>query len=455
MKTLVNGLLLVLLAVSAASAEVLTPHMPFRLSIDLARFRGADDSTASIELYYAIPQGGVTYRSDSAGFTGGIDLTVLVNGKDSLVYGDRWIVPALIKDTAALSRNMNLVGLYQFPLRQGEFTLKVIGRDRNDPSRRDSLQMKFPVRPVTGEKTVLSDLEFATTIRQSKDKTPFYKNTLEVVPNVGGVYAENQPCFYYAEAYNLLVGSDRSDYLVRTAVYDAIGREVENHERPKKRLAESSVLVDQVGVKSMHSGTYVMVVSLLDSAKKTLTSSSRKFYVLNTRLGVDSSMLAASSGVPLAVYASMDESELDEEFRQIRYEASDVERTQFSKLQGAEAKRKFLSDFWRRRPAGFRDEYMQRVGYANQNFGVMGKKGYRTDRGRVYIMYGPPDDYERHPNESDGRPYEIWSYNGIQGGVIFVFVQRNSGGGEYELVHSTHRNELHDDNWQRYVYPNQ
>ncbi len=82
------------------------------------------------------------------------------------------------------------------------------------------------------------------------------------------------------------------------------------------------------------------------------------------------------------------------------------------------------------------------------NFAVMGREGYRADRGRVHIVYGPPDDIERHPNETDSRPYEIWSYNNIQGGVIFVFVQKNSGG-DYELVHSTHRNELRDDNWDR------
>ena len=107
MKTLLKSLALVLLASALAPAEVITPRMPFKVSIDLARFRGVDDSTASVEMYYAIPQGGVTYRADTAGFMGGVDITVLVNGKDSLVYGDRWIVPSQIRDTAALSRNMN------------------------------------------------------------------------------------------------------------------------------------------------------------------------------------------------------------------------------------------------------------------------------------------------------------------------------------------------------------
>jgi GWxTD domain-containing protein len=158
---------------------------------------------------------------------------------------------------------------------------------------------------------------------------------------------------------------------------------------------------------------------------------------------------------------SMDESELDREFDWARYEARDVEKDQYAKLgkmkdkpteaeQKAtlDAKRKFLSDFWRHRPLGVREEYLARVAYANANFRQLAREGYRSDRGRVHIMYGMPDDFERHPNETETRPYEIWNYNNIQGGVYFVFVQKNTAG-DYELVHSTHRNELHDENWNR------
>jgi hypothetical protein len=81
----------------------------------------------------------------------------------------------------------------------------------------------------------------------------------------------------------------------------------------------------------------------------------------------------------------------------------------------------------------------------------MRREGYRSDRGRVHIMYGVPDDVERHPNETDMRPYEVWSYHAIQGGVVFVFVQRSTGG-DYELLHSTHRNELHNENWMNDAY---
>jgi GWxTD domain-containing protein len=126
----------------------------------------------------------------------------------------------------------------------------------------------------------------------------------------------------------------------------------------------------------------------------------------------------------------------------------DDEKVQYASLTGTPAKSKFLTDFWRHRQPGRRDEYLSRVASANANFKIMTREGYRTDRGRVMIMYGPPDDVERHPSETESRPYEIWSFNNIQGGVIFVFVLRNAAG-DYELVHSTHRNELHDENWDR------
>lgn len=109
-----------------------------------------------------------------------------------------------------------------------------------------------------------------------------------------------------------------------------------------------------------------------------------------------------------------------------------------------------MSDFWGRRPLGLKEEYLNRISYANTALHTMGREGFKTDRGRVYIMYGPPDDYDRHPNDPDSRPFEIWTYHSIQGGVIFVFVLRQTGG-DYELVHSTHRNELHDDNWMRFA----
>ena len=210
------------------------------------------------------------------------------------------------------------------------------------------------------------------------------------------------------------------------------------------------MLVDNLATDQFKSGTYSLLIGLLDSEKKVISTTGKKFYVYNRKLGVDSSLLVSTQSGSLGDYAGVEEPDLNKEFEWARYDASDLEKTQFKALQGSDAKRKFLADFWQRRPLGFKQEYLRRVGYANSHFSVLGRQGYQSDRGRVHIMYGPPDDNDRHPSESEFRPYEIWTFQNIQGGVIFVFVQRSTAN-DYELVHSTHRNELHDENWARYA----
>jgi len=392
---------LVILTVGGLHAQEIPAKEPFRLSADVARFRGADDSTSTIEVHYAIAQAGLNYTRDSSGWRGAADITILARKKDSLMYGDRWLVPHAVSDTAAIKTGMNLVGVYPFQLNRGEYVLTIIARDRYGPGRLDSAVIKIPVKPVITDRVMLSDIEFASVIRQGSKQSPFHKNTLDVIPNVGALYGESQKAFVYMEAYNLLLGGEKSDYTLRSTVYDAVGKELLSRDRSKKRSGESAVLVDQFDVDKLKSGTYTLVVSLLDTAGTALSQSGRKFFVYNPTLGIDSSLLASGSALPLAVYSSMEEAELDRDFRYARFELTDAEKGQYGQLKGTDVKRKFLSDLWRRRPPGARDEYMSRVAHVNANFGVLAREGYRTDRGRVFIVYGQPDDYERHPNESD------------------------------------------------------
>jgi len=431
-------------------AQTYPAREPLRLSLDIARFRGADDSTALVEFHYSINRDGLTFVRDSAGWHGAVELNLTGKAGDSTAFAARWLVPSTLPDTAGVTHGMNLVGVYPAPVRAGEYGVRFSGRDRNSPARSDSISVRLPVAPPATDRIVMSDIEFATSIAQGSKESPFFKNTLDVVPNVGGLYNETQMCAYYLEAYNLLLGEDRSDLTMKSTVYDAVGKEILARERQKKRPGESMVLIDQFAASRFKSGTYSLVVSLLDTAKHALAQTARKFYVFNPTLGVDSTLLALGSSLPLAAYSSMEEPELDRDFKWSRYELSPAEQTQYKELIGADVKRKFLSDVWRRRPPGARDVYMSRVAHANENFGMLGREGYRTDRGRVYIVYGAPDDIERHPNESDTKPYEIWTYNNLQGGVEFDFLQRIQGA-DYELVNSTHRDELHDANWMQYA----
>ncbi len=137
------------------------------------------------------------------------------------------------------------------------------------------------------------------------------------------------------------------------------------------------------------------------------------------------------------------------------YIITQEERSVFEKLTTDEEREQFIEQFWRRRdldPATavneFRDEHYRRIAYANENFHC-GLQGWVTDRGRIYITFGPPDSIER---QAEGSPYlrplsegggrttvfafEKWFYRHIPGvgdGIALEFVDPK-GANEFKLA---------------------
>jgi GWxTD domain-containing protein len=92
------------------------------------------------------------------------------------------------------------------------------------------------------------------------------------------------------------------------------------------------------------------------------------------------------------------------------------------KLENDDERNKFIKQFWERRsqeiPGGgedaFRKEYYRRIAYANEHFAAT-IAGWKSDRGRVYILYGAPESIDSHPGSvGDVKPWEVWHYNVIQ-----------------------------------------
>jgi GWxTD domain-containing protein len=117
----------------------------------------------------------------------------------------------------------------------------------------------------------------------------------------------------------------------------------------------------------------------------------------------------------------------------VAYIISDEERAAFKRLQTDEEREKFIEQFWLRRdptPATaeneFKEEHYRRIAYANGNF-ASGIPGWKTDRGRIYITYGPPDEIDSHPIEG----FELWRYRYISGigeNVVVRFVKSPEDG---------------------------
>ena len=139
----------------------------------------------------------------------------------------------------------------------------------------------------------------------------------------------------------------------------------------------------------------------------------------------------------------------------VLYIITDEERSIFTKLSTMDEKEQFIEQFWFRRDPDprtslneFKEEHYRRIAYANDHFSS-GVDGWRTDRGRIYIIHGKPAEIESHPaggsyqrpvNEGGGQtstyPFEIWRYRNIEGigsDVVIEFVDPTMSG-EYRLA---------------------
>ncbi len=141
--------------------------------------------------------------------------------------------------------------------------------------------------------------------------------------------------------------------------------------------------------------------------------------------------------------------------KDVSYVITDEERRAFRRLQTDLEREKFIEEFWRRRDPDpdtdeneFKEEYYERIAYANEHF-ASGIPGWKTDRGRIWIMYGKPDERETHPmggaydrptyhggGSTTTYPFEIWFYRylpGVGSGIEIEFVDP-SGSGEYRIA---------------------
>src|ERR1700674_1904159 len=152
--------------------------------------------------------------------------------------------------------------------------------------------------------------------------------------------------------------------------------------------------------------------------------------------------------------------ELDSSYRQwlsedVTYIISPDERNAFLQLDTNEEREQFIEQFWLRRSSNpdlpdndFKEEHYRRIAYANEHF-ASGITGWKTDRGRMYITWGPADEVESHPTggtydrpmeEGGGStttyPWETWRWRYLEGigeNIILEFVDP-SGSGEYHLT---------------------
>jgi GWxTD domain-containing protein len=429
----------------------------FVLNADYSRF-WQNDSTMYVEISTAVYPSLTVLKQDSLGYHGKIDLIILIQDTTSgvFVHTDRFNIPINLVDSASLARTKSMVNNTTYALGCGSYKVSVLGVDVFDRLRRDSSLFWVDIikRPDTA---VLSDIELCSSITESSDqKDIFYKNTYRVIPNPNCVYGSTTfpLVFTYMEFYNLKTGMT---YAIKAQIVDSKGVVKKQRTHLRRFSMPNVVDVTTLNVTSIRSGKFNYEVILSDTLGNEIAKSQRPIFLYNPNVqSTQATILSEGS----AVYAGFSFDELAEEFRIAKYVKRSEDNKAFDKLTTVEARQEFLQNFWTRvekeelgRLNLTRSVYLQRVQTADQRYKTYAREGWRTDQGRVLVLYGEPDEIQRFTNSSDSKPYEIWNYHQIEGGVEFVFIDL-TGFNEYCLVHSTKRDELQDASWEQLLKRN-
>ena len=263
--------------------------------------------------------------------------------------------------------------------------------------------------------------------------------------------------YYLLEAYS----PAQANGTLRLRVADSTGKAlITTAETPVQVPTGGGVLKGQLDLTGLPPGSYDMVAALQLGGKTVERAAGFTMAGLDETLEKDVVRREAAKVTDAGYFEAMGQEELELAKEPLVIVAESGELSKWSKDLSLRAKRRFLVDFWKRRdptpdtPVNeARRVFYDGVAYAEKHFGEKGRvsaPGWRTDRGRIYIKYGEPEEQLDRVQAGRAVPYQVWRYR--QGrDRYFVFADRSNGIGVYQLVHSNDVKEIGLPNWREIV----
>ncbi len=441
----------------------LFPQQKINVNFDYARFN-YDDSSGYLELYYSLPKNGLKEMSVENQKAVKAIIQVKINEKKTgdMILEKSWQINDVV-DTTGVSGNQILNGAINFRLAFNTYLFFITTFDANDNSIIDTISFDLAIQPFPKERFSLSDIQLASSINAVGNKTEdyFVKNNYEVIPNPSGIYGENLPVlFFYSELYNLNKNMSTDFLKVNYFLYNSFGKIVLNKSKYIPTRHNSIIDVGALNILKYPTGSYILQVEVIDSVSSLVIRENKKLYIYNPSVVDTTENFNYKTEVAKSVFSLLSDEEVIQYFEYCKYIATQDEKNEWKKIHTEAGRKEYMVNFWNKQNKNsglegntYQKEYFDRVELANKRYNMMLRSGWKTDRGRVLIMYGEPSEIETHPDEPDMKPYEIWKYYSIENGVIFIF-GNIEGFGDYSLIHSTKKGELQDENWQRFIQTN-
>jgi GWxTD domain-containing protein len=382
---------------------------------DYAAFREDTGEKFRVEVYYKILTKGLTFVKDGDKFKTAYEVQVFANNKINKERAGTSVEEHYTVNTYEETRSpsdflTNQVNLFLY---SGRYKLRIKLIDQNSGSTfEEEKDLNIPSR--NKDKILFSDIEFIRQLADSTADSRLNRKGYNIIPSVSRSYGDTDPVLrFYFEIYG---GSQPSQaYLLRS--------DIEHRAKDFHRQETTTVVLgpavfstyDSVNIEGFPSGDYYLTMELLEKDQ--------------VKVKVERTFQIEWS------FFNLLKNDYAKAIDQLRYVASSDEMKKLKAVPEDKRMQTWL-EFWKSKDPTpntpeneLKDEYYRRLKYVNQNFTLPTREGWETDMGMVYMVYGPPDDVERHPFDRESQAFQKWYY--YKNNRVFLFMDR--GDGEYLL----------------------
>ncbi len=376
--------------------------------VEFLNFKSKQTNKTRLDVFVQVPYKIIQFVKSENEFVANYNITISVfdEDKNTLLVEKSWTEKLHSpKFEQTISKDNYNISLRSFELAPGKYLIRSIVEDQ-DSRNEYKYENKVIVRDFS-KLPAISDVMLIS-------KETVTDGNKKILPNVSrNVMAQNDGMSFFFEIYTDSADKFKITYIIKDK------KDVLFDSTETKILDSTSTQVfTKIKNVDLSLGNYELDVSLENQQGKIIAAAAKPF-------------LSRWIGIPNSVR------DLDKAIAQLVYIASGSEVSEMEDAKTKDEKVKLYLAFWKKKDPTpnteeneVRDEYYRRVAYTNENFSHY-VEGWKSDRGMVFIILGPPNNVDRHPFEYDSKPYEIWQYYNLSKDFVFV---DETGFGDYRLI---------------------
>lgn len=415
-----------------------------------------------IETYLSIEGQSTHYQATNQGlYQAAIEATLVFKQGETISYFDKFnLMGPEITDT--INAIQDFTDLHRIPLPNGTYQIELTIRDKYNSGSKPYLVRQEVVLNYYPNIISISDIELISSYQPKEQAGPLVKNGYEIIPLVDNFYGQDLNSIkFYCEYYHTQSILTTTEFLLTYQIANFESHRIveANSNFSRQKPKEVGILLSEFDISDLPSGNYNLLVSIRDKDNNLLAS--RECFFQRSK----PITLAADAGdmnymkldVSNTFAAQISNKDSLAEFIRCLFPISSPNENTFAinQLEMADSKlmQQYFYSFWQKRNAQNPElawiNYKEEVRKVNLAYTVGKKKGYLTERGRVYLKYGAPNQISKAYNEPSTYPYEIWQYYtlGNQSNRKFVFYCPEIGSNDFSLLHSDARGEIFESQW--------